>query len=330
MVKNPELREFLRTRRARVQPEDVGIETDGRRRVPGLRREEVSMLAGVSLDYYARLEQGRDLQPSDGVLDAIARALRLGQVERLHLHNLVRSTVAAPGSADLELSPLEPGTVLMLERLEMPGLIVDFRGEIEAMNRMGRAMMVGLEPSPSPRSNHARWLFLEPSTRELLVEWEMVARSTVAILRESAGRHPRDTALHALIGELSVSSPEFRAWWAEHDVDGRCRGLKRFRHPVVGEFVVHIETLGLHDGERWLYAYAAEPGSRSEEALRLLGTWAATQDAERAAGPDPDRDAGRAPIPAGRAAPGRPSGCSPAGGTPASSAPGGRSGAARS
>lgn len=237
------------------------------------------MLAGVSLDYLARLEQGRDLQPSAGVLDAIARALRLAEVERLHLHNLVRSSVAVPEPADLVLPPLEPGTRLMLERLQMPGLIVDFRGETEAMNRMGRAMMVGLEPVPSPRSNHARWLFLEPSTRELLLDWEMVARSTVAVLRESAGRHPRDRALQALIGELSVGSPEFAAWWAEHDVDGRCRGAKRFRHPVVGEFVVHVETLALHDGERWLYAYAVEPGSRSEEALGLLGTWAATEDA---------------------------------------------------
>jgi transcriptional regulator with XRE-family HTH domain len=291
MAKNPELREFLRTRRARVAPEDVGIETDGRRRVPGLRREEVAMLAGVSLDYYARLEQGRDLQPSDGVLDAIARALRLAEVERLHLHHLVRATVARATAGDVALPPLDAGSRLLLDRLEIPALIVDFRGEVGAMNRLGRAMMVGLEPAPSPASNHTSWLFLEPSVRELLVDWEMVARATVSILRESAGRHPRDTALHALIGELSVASPEFRTWWAEHDVDGRCRGPKRFRHPVVGEFVVHIETLGLHDGERWLYAYAAEAGSPAEDALNLLGTWAATEDAEAAAGA-PERAAG--------------------------------------
>jgi transcriptional regulator with XRE-family HTH domain len=292
MAKNPELREFLRTRRARVQPAAVGIDTDGRRRVPGLRREEVSMLAGVSLDYYARLEQGRDLQPSDGVLDAIARALRLTEVERLHLHHLVRSTVALPAAGDVVLPPLDAGSLLLLERLEIPGLIVDFRGEVGAMNRLGRAMMVGLEPAPSPASNHTRWLFLEPSVRELLIAWEMVARATVSVLREAAGRHPHDTVLHALIGELSVASPAFRTWWAEHDVDGRCRGPKRFCHPVVGEFVVHIETLGLHDGERWLYAYAAEPGSRAEEALRLLGTWAATQDAEAARSGAPEPAAG--------------------------------------
>lgn len=283
MVKNPELRAFLRSRRARVRPEDVGLQGDGRRRVPGLRREEVAMLAGVSLDYLARLEQGRDLQPSDAVLDAIARALRLAEVERLHLHHLVRSTVAASVPDAPELPPLDSGARLLLASLEIPALIVDIRGEVAAMNRLGRALMVGLEPAPSAAGNHARWLFLDPATRTLLVEWEVVARNTVAVLREAAGRHPRDGALHALIGELSVASPEFRAWWAEHDVNQRCRGLKRFHHPVVGDLAVHIETLGLHDGERWLYAYAAEPGTRSDEALRLLGTWAATQDAEEEA-----------------------------------------------
>jgi transcriptional regulator with XRE-family HTH domain len=291
MVKNPELREFLRTRRARIRPDDVGIETDGRRRVPGLRREEVAMLAGVSLDYYARLEQGRDLQPSDQVLDAIARALRLADVERRYLRNLVRAAVSVAEPADPEPAPLRPGTRLMLDTLEIPALVVDFRGDVQAINRLGRAMMVGLEQLPSEAANHTRWLFLVPATRELFVDWEMIARTTVAVLREAAGRHPRDRALHALIGELSVASPEFRTWWADHEVDARCNGLKRFRHPVVGALDAHVETLQLHEGERWLYAYAAEPGSRSEEALRLLGSWAATQDAEAAA---PGRSPARA------------------------------------
>lgn len=283
VAKNDKLREFLRSRRARVQPEDVEIETGGQRRVPGLRREEVAMLAGVSLDYYARLEQGRDLQPSDLVLDAIARALRLAEVERTYLHNLVRSTVAVPKRDDQELKPLDAGMRLMLDSLEIPALIIDLRGNVDAMNRMGRAMFVGLEPMPSAAASHPRWLFLEPPTRDLFIDWEMIARSTVAVLREAAGRYPRDKALHALIGELSVASPEFRSWWAEHDVRVRCRGLKRFHHPVVGELVMQTETLQLQDGDRWLYAYAVEPGSRSAEALRLLGTWAATQDAEEAA-----------------------------------------------
>jgi transcriptional regulator with XRE-family HTH domain len=273
---NDELREFLRTRRARLQPQDVGIEPQGQRRVPGLRREEVAMLAGVSLDYYARREQGRDLQPSNQVLDAIARALRLADVERTYLHNLVRSTLSVPAPGDVRLPPLEAGTRLLLDSVAIPALIVDFRGDVHAMNPMGRAMLVGLEPE----GNHLRWLFLDPSTRELLTDWEVIARVSVAVLREAAGHHTRDTRLHALIGELSVASLEFRTWWAEHDVDTRCTGTKRFHHPVVGELVVHIETLQLQGGERWLYAYAVEPGSRSAEALQLLGSWAATGDAE--------------------------------------------------
>jgi transcriptional regulator with XRE-family HTH domain len=282
-IKNAELREFLRTRRARVRPADVGIETSGRRRVPGLRREEVAMLAGVSLDYYARLEQGRDLQPSDQVLDAIARALRLTDVERTYLRNVVRSTVttSAPSAAPAIPSP-DAGLRLMLDSLQVPAFVSDVRGDVPAMNRMGRALFPGLEAAAS----FPRWLFLDPSARALFAEWEMLARSSVAVLREAAGRYPRDTALHALIGELSVAGPEFRAWWADHEVDGRCRGRKRLRHPVVGEIVVHTETLRLHDADLWLYAYAVEPGTRSAEAMQLLGAWAATQDAEAAAQQD--------------------------------------------
>jgi transcriptional regulator with XRE-family HTH domain len=282
MAINSELREFLRTRRARLQPQDVGIETGGRRRVPGLRREEVAMLAGVSLDYYARLEQGRELQPSDQVLDAIARALRLAEVERLYLHNIVRSTVTISTREDLELGPLDAGTRTMLDSLQIPAFIIDVRGDVPAMNWMGRALLVGLEPMPSAASNHPRWLFMDSSSRELFIDWEMNARASVGVLREAAGRYPNDRQLQALIGELSVASPEFRNWWAERDVDTRCHGLKRFHHPDVGELILQTEALQLLDGNRWLYAYAPEPGTSSEQGLRLLGTWAATQDAESA------------------------------------------------
>ena len=278
---NHELQEFLRTRRARLQPQDVGIPATGRRRVAGLRREEVAMLAGVSLDYYARLEQGRDLQPSDQVLDAIARALRLAEVERLYLHNVIRSTVTATPDGP-ELAPLDAGMRTMLDSLQTPAFVIDIRGDVHWMNRMGRALLVGLEPMPATASNHPRWLFCDATTRVLLTDWEMNARASVGTLRETAGRYPQDTRLLALIGELSVVSPEFRSWWAEHDVDTRCRGLKRFHHPVVGELAVHTEALQLLDGDRWLYAYAPEPGTRSEQGLRLLGTWAATQDQSRA------------------------------------------------
>ncbi|TMR26908.1 helix-turn-helix transcriptional regulator [Actinomadura geliboluensis] len=293
MAKNGELREFLRTRRARVRPEDVGLPAGGRRRVPGLRREEVAMLAAVSLDYYARMEQGRPLQPSDQVLDAIARALRLAEVERLHLHDLVRSAVAEPKPGELRVTPVDAGMRTMLDGLQVPAIVIDSRGDVHAMNRMGRALLVGLEPVPSEAANHPRWLFLREATRELHVDWEMNARVSVGVLRRTAGRYPRDKRLHALIGELSVASPEFRNWWAEHDVEVPCRGPKRFRHPVVGDLTLQVESLQLHDGERWIYAYAAEPGSPSEEALRLLGTWAATQDAEETAGQADDAETTR-------------------------------------
>jgi hypothetical protein len=229
------------------------------------------MLAGVSLDYYARLEQGRDLQPSDQVLDAIARTLRLAEVERLYLRNIVRSTVAASVPGDLTLAPLDDGMRLMLHSLRMPAFVIDARGDVPAMNRMGAALLAGLEPMPSAASNHPRWLFMDPSTRELFVDWEMNARASVGVLREAAGRYPRDKRLQALIGELSVASAEFRSWWAEHDVDTRCHGLKRFDHPVVGQLTLQTEALQLLDGNRWLYAYAPEPGSSSEAALALLG-----------------------------------------------------------
>ncbi len=240
------------------------------------------MLAGVSLDYYARLEQGRHLQPSDQVLDAIARALRLAEVERLYFHNLVRSIVAAPEPGDLRLAPLDAGMRLMLDSLEIPAMIIDSRGDVHATNRVGRALLVGLEPMPSAAANHPPWLFLRPSTRDRFTDWEMNARISVGVLREAAGRYPRDKQLHALIGELSVASPEFRSWWAEHEVDARCRGPKRLHHPVVGELTMQVEALRLQDGERWIYAYAPEPGSRSAAAIRLLATCAATQDAEEA------------------------------------------------
>lgn len=282
MTTNHELREFLRTRRARLQPTDVGVPVIGRRRVPGLRREEVAMLAGVSADYYTRLEQGRNLQPSDQVLDSIARALRLSDVERQHLHNLVRAGQASREPGRAVVPPLDDGMRALLASLDLPAIVVDLRGNVQGMNRMGRALLPGLEPHPSPASSHPRWLFLDPTSRELLVEWEMVARLSVGVLRQAAGRYPRDQQLHALVGELSVASPEFRTWWAEHDVDMRCRGPKTFRHPVVGDLVTHVEALQLAGGESWLYVYAAEPGSRSADALQVLGTWAATREGEEA------------------------------------------------
>ena len=297
MAKNDELREFLRTRRARLQPEDVGIETAGQRRVPGLRREEVAMLAGVSVDYYVRLEQGRDLQPSDSVLDAVARALRLAPAEREYLHNLVRA--AAPSTSPEQPYPVRPpvpaGVRAILDTLGVPGVLVDFRGDVLATNRLARALVADFDAMPEAERNHSRWLFLDPAARERFVDWEMVARGSIAVIRDAAGRYPHDAALHARIGELSVASREFRTWWAMHDVGSRRNGTKRFRHPVVGELEVQYQALKVDGMEAWIYAHDVEPGSRSEEALRLLATWAATEDAE-AARADQIRRTPRAPA----------------------------------
>jgi len=153
--------------------------------------------------------------------------------------------------------------------------VLDLRGDVHAMNPLGAALLVGLSAGSSPVASHTRWLLRDPAARALLVDWEVVARSSVHVLREAAGRYPQDPGLQTLIGELSITSPEFRTWWAENDVAARCQGLKRIHHPVVGDLELHIEALQLPDDERWLYTYLAEPGSRSAQSLQLLRNWTA-------------------------------------------------------
>jgi transcriptional regulator with XRE-family HTH domain len=285
MASKAELREFLRTRRARLRPEDVGIQTTGQRRVPGLRREEIASLAGMSVDYYVRLEQGRDLTPSPSVLDALARALRLTDVEREHLYSLVRPTALpglggqdADGSAAGRPAPIRPGVRLLIDGIATPAFVIGRRLDILATNRMARAMLADFDARPVRDRNHARWIFLDPATRELYVDWPLVARENVAVLRRDAGRYPHDTELQALIGELSVASPEFRTWWAEHDVLARNHGTKRYHHPVVGPMTIHYESSALGDQDQVLYIYSVEPGTPSADAMALLGSWAATED----------------------------------------------------
>src|SRR5262249_23775135 len=195
MTRKADLREFLRVRRARLRPEDVGIQTIGQRRVPGLRREEIASLAGMSVDYYIRLEQGRDLTPSPSVLDALARALRLDDVEREHLYSLIRPappTLAGP-AADDSPTTTRPGVRLLLDSLPTPGFVIGGRLCILATNRMARAMLGDFDAKPVRDRNHARWIFLDPATRDLYVDWPVVARENVAILRRDAGRYPHDT-----------------------------------------------------------------------------------------------------------------------------------------
>ncbi len=278
MTRKAELREFLRVRRGRLRPEDVGIQSTGQRRVPGLRREEIASLAGMSVDYYVRLEQGRDLTPSPSVLDALARALRLDDVEREHLYSLVRPAAPPRRSAPHGPASIRPGVRLLLDGIPTPAFVIGRRLDILATNRMARAMLADFDARPVRDRNHARWIFLDPATRDLYVDWPVVARENVAILRRDAGRYPHDTRLQALIGELSVASPEFRTWWAEHDVLARSYGTKRYRHPVVGPITVHYEASALGDEDQVLYVYSVEPGTPSADAMALLGSWAATED----------------------------------------------------
>jgi transcriptional regulator with XRE-family HTH domain len=282
MPANHELREFLRSRRARLSPEEAGVApVPGRRRVPGLRREEVARSAGVSVDYYIRLEQGRTQSVSTDVLDAVARALRLDDVERAHLFDLAKPVPprrrAAPGSSQR----VRPGVRLLVDSLSTPAFVLGRRTDVLATNALARALICDFDALQARERNHARWVFLNPVARERYVDWDAVARDNVAALRLDAGRFPDDPALNELIGELSVKSREFSGWWAEHDVMRHANGLKRYRHPVAGEIEIHYEALALTgDPDQTLFIYSVEPGSKSAQGLDLLASWIA-EPAER-------------------------------------------------
>jgi transcriptional regulator with XRE-family HTH domain len=277
-----ELGEFLRTRRARLKPEDVGLPDFGRhRRVPGLRREELAQLVGVSAGYYTRLEQGNGPHVSAEVLDAIARALRLSDAEHAHLTHLAKPkqqkrkpagrTQQVRGSLRTLLDTMDGG----------PAILVGRRSDILAWNRMAAAVFGDWAELPAHERNWARLVFLRPEYRDLYVDWEHKANDVVSQLRMDAGSHPNDPRLSALVGELSVKSEEFRRLWAAHDVKDRCHGIQRLHHPLVGELDLRLESFHLADDhEQTLVTYHAEPGSPSAEALRLLASWGS--DATRA------------------------------------------------
>lgn len=273
-----ELTTFLRSRRARLQPEELGVRPfGGRRRVPGLRREELAELAGVSVDYYVRLEQGRSQNVSDAVLDAVARALRLDGAERAHLGHLVRALRGAPSAEALPVQPVRPGIGVLLEAIgEVPAQVLGRRLDILAANRPARTLFADVEDLP-PAQRNAAWLhFLHPGARELYADWEEVARDTVAALRMDLGRYPCDDRLCSLLGELSVRSDDFRRLWAEHRVRDNSHGVVRLRHPGAGELTLHRETLRLPDApDQSLVTYAAEPGTPSHDALTSLAGRAA-------------------------------------------------------
>ncbi|PZR54101.1 transcriptional regulator [Xylanimonas oleitrophica] len=272
-----EIADYLRRARAAADPRRAGLPADGRvRRVPGLRREEVALLAGVSTDYYTRLEQGRRIVPSVQVLDAIVRALDLDEAGRTHLHDLVAAVGRPRPRARTTVQRVRPGLHQLLESLHtQPAMILGRRTDVLAANRMARALFADF-PRMAPRErSYARWMLLADEARDLFLDWELQARNAVEALRLDAGKTPDDPETQQLVGELSLASPEFRRWWSEHQVHQRSHGTKRLRHPVVGELAVDFETLTLPgDAEQTLYVYTAAAGSPSQQSLDLLASWA--------------------------------------------------------
>jgi transcriptional regulator with XRE-family HTH domain len=246
--------------------------------VKGLRREEVASLAGVSVEYYKRLERGNAGGVSDGVLDALAGALRLDDAERAHLHDLARATnPVAPRPRRPAQQRIRPVVQQILDGMASPAIVRNGHVDYLAANVPGRALYAPVFDSREQPANSARFTFLDPAAHEFYVDWERTAKDLVAHLRSEAGRNPYDKALSDLVGELSMRSPEFRIWWAAHNVRYHRSGTKRLRHPVVGELELSYEVMDLSADEGVTIAvYAAEPGSRSQQALDLLASWAAT------------------------------------------------------
>jgi transcriptional regulator with XRE-family HTH domain len=276
MQRHNELGEFLRSCRGRLLPEDVGVSAYGkRRRVPGLRREELAQLAGVSVAYYTRLEQGHNYNASDSVLDALARALRLDQDEHVHLRNLARRTPPTRRSSAAERARPETEALVHAMR-DVPAIVAGRSMDILAWNRIGHALLAGHVDYDSPwqpgeRPNWPRLFFLDPHLRELFVDWERKAGEIVGYLRLQAGRYPDDPRLAALVGELSVKSDTFATLWSTHSVREKTFNTVRLHHPLVGSLTVLNEILRLPDAPDQLFAtFYAEPGSTSEAALRLL------------------------------------------------------------
>jgi transcriptional regulator with XRE-family HTH domain len=272
-----ELGNFLRSRRARLQPEDVGLVPYGaRRRVPGLRREELAQLAGVSAAYYTRLEQGQSHNASEGVLEALARALRLTADERAHLLDLARPARPRRRPA-VRHDTVRPGVRQLLAAMDgVPAVALGPRFEILAWNRLGHALVAGHLDFDSPgrpaqRPNAQRLLFLDPHTRELYPDRDTEVRRAVSALRVTAGQRPEDRQLAELIGELTMKSTEFGQLWSRHGVSNCTFGTKRFHHPLVGELELDFEMMQTPDGSgQGVLMYTAADGSPSEAALRLL------------------------------------------------------------
>ncbi|MFF1831241.1 helix-turn-helix transcriptional regulator [Paenarthrobacter sp. NPDC058040] len=287
-----DIKEFLATRRAKIKPEEVGLPAGARRRVPGLRREEVAVLAGVSPDWYARLEKGNITGVSEEVLASVARALNLGTEETRYLFELAS---AAKPNRRRALRPKDTGEVAprvqwMLDSMGMSAAFVrNGRLDVLASNALARALHAPMFASETTaahgHASFARFHFLDPAARDFFIDWEGGAAATAALLRAEAGREPNDRSLRDLVGELSTLSPEFRKLWASHDIRFVHDGVKRLQHPVVGYLELTYQSLelpSLHGAPLGLNVYTAEPGTVHEEHLKLLTSWAADAPAANA------------------------------------------------
>ena len=281
MDSRADLREFLATRRAKVTPQQAGLPNHGgHRRVPGLRREEVALLAGVSVDYYTRLERGNAKGVSESVLEGLARALQLDDAERAHLHDLVRAgNATAPTRRRSPRPMVRPGVQQLLDAIgSVPAFVQNGRLDVLAANPLARALYSPLYDSATTTRlpNHARFTFLDPAAVDFYPRWDRAAADTVALLRVEAGRSPDDRVLNELVGELSTKNERFAALWATHNVRWHTTGTKTFRHPVAGDVDLDYEGLELTgDPGQTLITFTAAPNSLAGEALSFLSSWAA-------------------------------------------------------
>ncbi|MEU9411711.1 helix-turn-helix transcriptional regulator [Streptomyces sp. NPDC048281] len=282
MDNRSEVRAFLSSRRAKITPQQAGLPMYGSRRVAGLRRSEVAMLAGVSIEYYTRMERGSLSGVSEAVLDALGTALRLDATERSHLHDLARAANTVTARARRSAAPVRPaeraGVERMLEAMAtLPAFVTNHRFDILLANPLGRALYAPVYDDAACGGNTARFCFLSPAARQFYVDWEQIAQTAVGALRVVAAKDPYDRELSNLIGELSTRSDAFRMLWGAHDVHVFRDGTKRFRHPAVGRLDLDHETLLLAADEQIAVAvYSAVPASTAEDGLKLLASWAAT------------------------------------------------------
>ncbi|WP_291049753.1 helix-turn-helix transcriptional regulator [Herbiconiux sp.] len=277
-----DIREFLSSRRARITPEQAGLPVyGGNRRVAGLRREEVAMLTGVSVDYYVRLERGNLAGASESVLDALANTLNLDEAERQYLFDLARASGPthrrAPKSKP---GPVRASVLQVLDAMsDAPAWVRNARHDIIAANRMGRALYSPVFDDPHRPVNTTRFTYLNPAAREFWRDYDQITRDAAAMLRLEAGRTPHDPDLIRLIGELSTQSELFRERWASRDVMFHRSGLKRLHHPVVGDLDLTYESMELpSEPGLVMNVYTAPAGSPTADALRVLASWAATQE----------------------------------------------------